>query len=124
MRFRHVRSREVRRGPVMVRPGLWRRASHGSGVQIRLRKSVNASAMNRTRDPIHFRGGGVPSACLAPRAGPCPAKAWNRRRMPVRHIAIIGSGPAGYYTAEAAQKAFEDDVRVDVFDLLPVRIRP
>lgn len=40
--------------------------------------------------------------------------------MPVRHIAIIGSGPAGYYTAEAAQKAFGDDVRVDVFDCLPV----
>jgi NADPH-dependent glutamate synthase beta subunit-like oxidoreductase len=38
----------------------------------------------------------------------------------VRHIAIIGSGPAGYYTAEAAQKAFGDDVRVDVFDRLPV----
>lgn len=38
----------------------------------------------------------------------------------MRHIAIIGSGPAGYYTAEAAQKAFGDDVRVDVFDSLPV----
>jgi len=38
----------------------------------------------------------------------------------MRHIAIIGSGPAGYYTAEAAQKAFEDDVRIDVFDRLPV----
>jgi len=38
----------------------------------------------------------------------------------MRHIAIIGSGPAGYYTAEAAQKAFGDDVRVDVFDTLPV----
>ena len=38
----------------------------------------------------------------------------------MRHIAIIGSGPAGYYTAEAAQKAFGDDVRVDVFDRLPV----
>jgi NADPH-dependent glutamate synthase beta subunit-like oxidoreductase len=37
-----------------------------------------------------------------------------------RHIAIIGSGPAGYYTAEAAQKAFGDDVRVDIFDCLPV----
>ena len=36
------------------------------------------------------------------------------------HIAIIGSGPAGYYTAEAAQKRWGDDVRVDVFDLLPV----
>lgn len=38
----------------------------------------------------------------------------------MRHIAIIGSGPAGYYTAEAAQKAFGEDVRVDVFDCLPV----
>ena len=38
----------------------------------------------------------------------------------MRHIAIIGSGPAGYYTAEAAQKAFGDDVRVDIIDRLPV----
>ena len=38
----------------------------------------------------------------------------------MRHIAIIGSGPAGYYTAEAAQKGFGEDVRVDIFDLLPV----
>jgi NADPH-dependent glutamate synthase beta subunit-like oxidoreductase len=38
----------------------------------------------------------------------------------VRHIAIIGSGPAGYYTAEAAQKKFGDDVRVDIIDRLPV----
>jgi len=38
----------------------------------------------------------------------------------VRHFAIIGSGPAGYYTAEAAQKAFGDEVRIDVFDRLPV----
>lgn len=36
------------------------------------------------------------------------------------HIAIIGSGPAGYYTAEAAQKKFGDDVRVDIIDRLPV----
>lgn len=38
----------------------------------------------------------------------------------MRHLAIIGSGPAGYYAAEAAQKKWEDDVRVDIFDLLPV----
>lgn len=38
----------------------------------------------------------------------------------MRHIAIIGSGPAGYYTAEAAQKAFGEDVVVDVFDRMPV----
>ncbi len=36
------------------------------------------------------------------------------------HIAIIGSGPAGYYTAEAAQKQWGDAVRVDIFDRLPV----
>lgn len=38
----------------------------------------------------------------------------------MRQIAIIGSGPAGYYTAEAAQKLWGDDVRVDIFDSLPV----
>ncbi len=38
----------------------------------------------------------------------------------MRHIAIVGSGPAGYYTAEAATKQWGEDVRVDVFDSLPV----
>ncbi|MEP7221352.1 MAG: FAD-dependent oxidoreductase [Novosphingobium sp.] len=38
----------------------------------------------------------------------------------MRHIAIIGSGPAGYYTAEAAQKLWGSDVRIDIFDRLPV----
>ncbi len=38
----------------------------------------------------------------------------------MRHIAIIGSGPAGYYTAEAAQKKFGEDVRVDIIDRMPV----
>lgn len=38
----------------------------------------------------------------------------------MRHIAIVGSGPAGYYTAEAALKLWGDDVRVDVLDSLPV----
>ncbi|MBX7540483.1 FAD-dependent oxidoreductase [Qipengyuania sphaerica] len=38
----------------------------------------------------------------------------------MRHIAIVGSGPAGYYTAEAAGKQWGEDVRVDVFDALPV----
>lgn len=35
-------------------------------------------------------------------------------------IAIIGSGPAGYYTAEAAVKQWGQDARIDVFDRLPV----
>lgn len=38
----------------------------------------------------------------------------------MRHIAIVGSGPAGYYTAEAALKQWGDAVRVDIFDTLPV----
>lgn len=38
----------------------------------------------------------------------------------MRHIAVIGSGPAGYYTAEACQKAFGEGVRVDIIDRLPV----
>ena len=38
----------------------------------------------------------------------------------MRHIAVIGSGPAGYYTAEACQKTFGENVRVDIIDRLPV----
>lgn len=38
----------------------------------------------------------------------------------MRQIAIVGSGPAGYYTAEAALKLWDGDVRVDIFDCLPV----
>lgn len=38
----------------------------------------------------------------------------------MRHIAIIGSGPAGYYTAEACRKSFGDDAQVDIIDRMPV----
>src|ERR1043165_7459318 len=38
----------------------------------------------------------------------------------MRHIAVIGSGPAGYYSAEALQKQFGDDVRIDMIDRMPV----
>lgn len=38
----------------------------------------------------------------------------------MRHVAVIGSGPAGYYTAEACLKAMPDAVRVDIIDRLPV----
>ncbi|QNQ10444.1 FAD-dependent oxidoreductase [Sphingomonas alpina] len=38
----------------------------------------------------------------------------------MHHIAIIGSGPAGYYTAEGCQKTFGANVRVDIIDRLPV----
>jgi len=38
----------------------------------------------------------------------------------VPKIAIVGSGPAGFYTAEAAQKQWPGDVTVDIFDTLPV----
>ncbi|MGN6376874.1 MAG: FAD-dependent oxidoreductase [Sphingomonas sp.] len=36
------------------------------------------------------------------------------------HVAVIGSGPAGYYTAEACQKTFGEAVHVDIIDRLPV----
>ncbi len=38
----------------------------------------------------------------------------------MRHIAIVGSGPAGYYTAEAAVKKWGEDALIDVYDKLPV----
>ena len=37
----------------------------------------------------------------------------------MRHIAVIGSGPAGYYSAEALQKEYGEEVRIDVIDRLP-----
>ena len=38
----------------------------------------------------------------------------------MRHFAIVGSGPAGFYTAEALEKAYRDDARVDILDRYPV----
>lgn len=34
-------------------------------------------------------------------------------------LAIVGAGPAGYYTAEAAQKQWGSDVCIDIIDRLP-----
>ena len=34
----------------------------------------------------------------------------------MRHFAIVGSGPAGFYTAEALQKAYGDQARIDILD--------
>ena len=38
----------------------------------------------------------------------------------MRHVAVIGSGPAGYYSAEALQKHYGLDVAVDMIDRMPV----
>ena len=38
----------------------------------------------------------------------------------MRHVAVIGSGPAGYYSAEALQKLYGDEVRIDMIDRMPV----
>ena len=38
----------------------------------------------------------------------------------MRHVAIIGSGPAGYYSAEALQNQYNDDIRIDMIDRMPV----
>ena len=37
----------------------------------------------------------------------------------MRHVAVIGSGPAGYYTAEALAKLFGDACRIDIIDRSP-----
>ena len=38
----------------------------------------------------------------------------------MRHFAVIGSGPAGFYTAEALSKAYGEGARIDILDRLPV----
>ena len=38
----------------------------------------------------------------------------------MRHFAVIGSGPAGFYTAEALAKAYGDSARIDIVDRYPV----
>ena len=38
----------------------------------------------------------------------------------MRHFAIVGSGPAGFYTAEALEKAYGEAARIDVLDRFPV----
>jgi NADPH-dependent glutamate synthase beta subunit-like oxidoreductase len=38
----------------------------------------------------------------------------------MRHFAAIGSGPAGFYTAEALAKAYGDAARIDILDRYPV----
>ena len=38
----------------------------------------------------------------------------------MRQFAVVGSGPAGFYTAEALAKAFGDKARVDIIDRYPV----
>jgi ferredoxin--NADP+ reductase len=38
----------------------------------------------------------------------------------MRHFAIVGSGPAGFYTAEALEKAYGDKARIDILDRYPV----
>jgi len=38
----------------------------------------------------------------------------------MRHFAVVGSGPAGFYTAEALERAFGENARVDIIDRYPV----
>ena len=37
----------------------------------------------------------------------------------MRHFAIVGSGPAGFYTAEALEKSFGENARIDILDRFP-----
>jgi len=38
----------------------------------------------------------------------------------MRHFAVVGSGPAGFYTAEALEKAYGEGARIDIVDRYPV----
>jgi ferredoxin--NADP+ reductase len=38
----------------------------------------------------------------------------------MRHFAVVGSGPAGFYTAEALERGYRDKARVDILDRYPV----
>jgi ferredoxin--NADP+ reductase len=38
----------------------------------------------------------------------------------MRHFAVVGSGPAGFYTAEALDKAYGEQARIDILDRYPV----
>jgi ferredoxin--NADP+ reductase len=38
----------------------------------------------------------------------------------MRHFAVVGSGPGGFYTAEALGKAYGDGARIDIIDRYPV----
>ena len=38
----------------------------------------------------------------------------------MRHFAIVGSGPAGFYTAEALDRAYGGEARIDIIDRYPV----
>ena len=38
----------------------------------------------------------------------------------MRHFAVVGSGPAGFYTAEALEKAYGNSARIDILDRFPV----
>ncbi len=38
----------------------------------------------------------------------------------MRHFAVVGSGPAGFYTAEALERAYGGKARIDIIDRYPV----
>jgi ferredoxin--NADP+ reductase len=38
----------------------------------------------------------------------------------MRHVAVVGSGPAGFYGTEALAKLFGEEIRIDLIDRLPV----
>mmetsp|Transcript_96132 Transcript_96132/g.170598 ORF Transcript_96132/g.170598 Transcript_96132/m.170598 type:complete len:476 (+) Transcript_96132:63-1490(+) len=44
------------------------------------------------------------------------SKGWSRR---YHHVAVVGSGPAGFYTAKYLLKKAGEDVKIDMFERLP-----
>ena len=48
------------------------------------------------------------------------AKLQGKMGGTMRHFAVVGSGPAGFYTAEALEKAYGEQARIDILDRYPV----
>src|SRR5258705_316963 len=60
-------------------------------------------------------GGGTPPSVLCAATSPLLRNGEEQGGL-MRHFAVVGSGPAGFYTAEALQKAYECQARLDIID--------
>ncbi|XP_068511447.1 NADPH:adrenodoxin oxidoreductase, mitochondrial isoform X1 [Anas acuta] len=75
---------------------------------------------------IGRRGGGAAAAGMGPggacwswRGGGAGARRWLSSRSPAPRVCVVGSGPAGFYTAQHLLK-HHDLVQVDIYEKLPV----
>src|SRR5258705_4985029 len=67
-------------------------------------------------------GGGTPPSVLCAATSPLLRNGEEQGGL-MRHFAVVGSGPAGFYTPEALQKAYESPARLDIIDRHAVPFR-